>query len=103
MLPSEKVFHLRARPIISDHFPIMCLGACERGMRNNVSGPRLTTGLKRDGRYAIRRGPASPFLEENEWNGEWFLLRFVTTCSAEFSRSRPFSSNRDSVYPKMIT
>lgn len=79
MLPSEKVFHLRARPIISDHFPIMCLGACERGMRNSVSGPRLTTGLKRDGRYAIRRGPASPFLEENEWNGEWFLLRFVTT------------------------
>lgn len=68
MLPSEKVFHLRARPIISDHFPIMCLGACERGMRNNVSGPRLTTGLKRDERYAIRRGPASPFLEENERN-----------------------------------
>lgn len=46
------------------HFPIMRLEACERGMRNNVSAPRLTAGLKRTLRN--QKTTSRPF-----YRGEW--------------------------------
>lgn len=78
------------------HFPIMRLEACERGMRNNVSAPRLTAGLKRTLRN--QKTTSRPFYRgewmEQDRNRLFFLFpllllsfsfsRFATRCSPGF-------------------